>query len=195
MLDIYVMERAGKLYTFTPYHPDFSPLARELGGVYVGGTIWSFNPRFEQDVRTVITEFFGTDDLATAPTATALVPLAELPDVDPTDSDIYLFGRSLVSRRKPGQDIKLGDKDTIEIVQGNFPRRSKSSRTDANLDFDPDTVLMVSRIPTGHRDLRLPCLTVQSMRPDAKALSALERELSTRLAAVREVLRSIPQEV
>lgn len=193
MLDIYVMERADKLFTFTPYHPDFPPLARELGGTYVGGTVWTFNPRFERDVRALIFDFFGTDDLVTAPTVAALVPLAELPDVSPEDSDVYLFGRALVSRRKSNQDIKLGDKDTIEIVQGNFPRRSRS-RNDPNLDFDPDTVLMVSHIPVGHRDLELDCLTVKPTPPDVKALTTLEADLKARLSDVRKLLSSSPKE-
>lgn len=194
MLDIYVMERAGRLYTFTPYHPDFSPLARELGGSYVGGTVWSFDPLYERDVRALIIDFFGTDDLMTAPTMAALVPLAELPDVTPEDSDVFLFGRSLASRKKPVQQVRLGDKDTIEIAQGGFPRRSRSSRSDPCLDFDPDTVLMVSRIPAGHRDLELKCLTVKPMRPDREALIAYEADLKVRLADVQKLLRRSPKE-
>jgi hypothetical protein len=193
MLDIYLMKRQGRIYTFTPYHPDFSPLARELGGSYIGSTVWTFHPRFEQDVRALLIDFFGTDDLVTAPTVAALVPLVELPGVSPEDSDVFLFGRSLVSRKKPGQDIKLGDKDTIEVVQGNFPRRSKS-RTEPTLDFSPDTVLMVSSIPAMHADLDLPCLTVRPMSPDIEALSTLERELMARLTALRALRTSSTQE-
>ena len=191
MLDIYVMARAGKVYTFTPYHPDYGGLARELGGKYVGGTVWSFDPDAEQQVRELVTDFFGTDDLSTAKTVAALVPLDELPGVHPMDADIFLFGRSLVSRRKAGQRVMF-DKDSVAVVQGDFPRTSKDRRH-ATLDFSPDTVLMVSRIPLGHSDLRLPCLTVEPMRPDIQALSAQERELMARLSAVRALRNSSPE--
>jgi hypothetical protein len=189
MLDIAVIKSAGRLFTLTPYHPQFSSLAKDLGGRYVGSPIWSFNPRFESEVRALIIDFFGTDDLQTAPTVTALVPLAELPGIGRKDSDVYLFGRPLVSRRKPGRDITLGDKDTIEIVRGNIPRQP-IDRSSTNLDFTADTVLKVSRIPAAHRDLDLSCLQVEAEQPDPRMLIDLEQDLRDRLAIVQRLRRT-----
>ncbi|GAA2321802.1 hypothetical protein GCM10010149_88600 [Nonomuraea roseoviolacea subsp. roseoviolacea] len=159
------VKTVGKtLVVEVPYHPDFAPKAKDIGGKWQGGDIYHFDPRDEERVRALLQETFGTDGAAT-----------ELVDVRFNISKyvgfrrfdaIWLFGRQIV--RRPGRDMRVQYGPGVVLVEGGFPG-SGGSRANPDLDPKEGTVVEVRDIPAGHTDLGLACVEVIATATDDDA--------------------------
>ena len=57
-----VEEEDGRIAVNSPYHPNFPPRARSLGGVWdAGRRVWVFDAADDDRVRSLCREIYGTD--------------------------------------------------------------------------------------------------------------------------------------
>lgn len=178
----------GNTITVTsPYHPDFSPAARNLGGRWNPATkTWSFDTRDETAVRELCTDLFGTDGSTPAATVTVRLCLDRWMRLR-TDS-IYFAGRRVAHRASRDSRVQLGD--GVILVQGGFPASGGSVK---NVDLCPQesTVLEIRDVPAGHSDLKDDDATIVDTTLDRDALRAERERLVARLAEIDALLGGV----
>ena len=130
----------GTIEVRTPYHPNFPPKARELGGAWdAGGKCWVFGAGDMDRVRQLCVMIYGRDGITETETCTVRIEL-----LDRNVKDVYRFGRCLVERSRRDWNVKLGE--GVSIVTGGFPSRGGSAQNPELLTY-PNTILEVSGVP------------------------------------------------
>jgi hypothetical protein len=145
MIDL--IREGEQLRVRSPYHPNFPPGARNLGGKWDRGRgEWVFDPRLEEEVRALLTRIYGWDGTYPVLISDVRVILDGLPDKWREDRSLWLLGRELAYR--PGRDapVKLGS--GVKLEAGGFPP-SGGSRKYPALEWKPGTVLRVFDVPVG----------------------------------------------
>lgn len=126
----------------SPYHPDFPPRARDLGGKWnPRAEWWWFDARDEAAVRRLLVEIYGTDG---TPTETVDVTVSLDAFQLGRSNQFWLLGRLLVSR--PARDARVQLGDGVRILSGGFAA-SGGSRQYPELAPHPGTVLLVRDVP------------------------------------------------
>ncbi len=113
----------GKIIVKAPYHPDFAPKAKKLGGRWDPAPMktWTFDARDEGKVRALCVSIYGTDG--------SLVPRGEILTIRTTPevcdsrgrgagSELWLAGRQIA--RILGRDSGARMGDGVVIVAGRF---------------------------------------------------------------------------
>lgn len=109
-MDITITINDGRLAVASPYHPEFPPQAKALGGKWAGNQ-WVFDPRDEARVRDLCREIYGTDGSPVADTdlVTIRVTVMEGCELYEDLGAIFLAGREIA--RAFGRDggARLGE--------------------------------------------------------------------------------------
>jgi hypothetical protein len=143
--EISVILEGERLRVRSPYHPDFPPRARNLGGKWVhNDQEWVFDLRLEEEVRKLLVRIYGWDGTYPVLIADVRVILDRLPSKWREDRSIWLLGRELVSR--PGRDARVKLGPGVALEAGGFPP-SGGSRKYPALKWHPGTVLKVFDVP------------------------------------------------
>lgn len=104
----------------TPFHPDFAPKARLIGGRWEStNSRWQFAPRDADRVRELCITIYGEDDYP-CERRDVRFDLALLPD----GPELWGFGRCLAARRGRDYGVQLGE--GVILLSGGFPGRGGS---------------------------------------------------------------------
>jgi hypothetical protein len=148
MIDL--IREGEQLRVRSPYHPDFPPEARKLGGKWDRERgEWVFDPRLEKEIRALLVRIYGWDGTYPVLIADVRVILAGLPEEWREDQSLWLLGRELVSR--PGRDARVQLGPGVSLEAGGFPP-SGGSRKHPALEWHPGTVLKVFDVPVAKVD-------------------------------------------
>lgn len=134
----------SRIVVQTPYHPEFPPAAKRMGGKWdAANRVWVFDARDEERVRALVRGLFGTDG---SEEPQKLVTVRIRADLHPaTDSNaLWLFGRRIAYRLGRDFPVRLGD--GVVIIEGDFARRGGSRKYPA-LEPLPGTVLEIRDVP------------------------------------------------
>jgi hypothetical protein len=144
---ISVVCEGEQLRVRSPYHPDFPPSARNLGGKWVhSDREWVFDLRLEEQIRALLTRIYGWDGTYPVLIADVRVILDQLPEKWREARSLWLLGRELASR--PGRDARVQLGPGVALEAGGFPP-SGGSRKYPALKWKPGTVLKVFDVPVG----------------------------------------------
>jgi len=198
----------SKIKVETPYHPNFPPAAKNLGGGAKkenGTWAWYFDPRDEASVRDLCRDLFGTDGTDEPDLVTLRVTL------DGEQSrEIWIGGRCVA--RRPGRDAPVRLGDNVVIVSGCFPPSGGSAKYPKTMNHSSDPVVLEVRdVPESlaRREAEEPNIEIVGELPPepvtvtlspgiAEHLSAIELEtglsaseiVAAALAAYREEIES-----
>lgn len=107
-----------KIKVETPYHPDFHPAARLLGGRWVAPA-WLFDARDEQRVRDLCIDIWGTDGQPCELVTLRCKAHSSVWDAAGNDCELYLAGRLVVKvRGKTDERGRLGV--GVAVTSGGF---------------------------------------------------------------------------
>jgi len=193
MSDVTVTIEGGKVYTTSPYHPDFARRARKIGGNFLrdGSKRWIFDIRDEARARDLLREFYGTDGspAEAADLVTVRVRVADF-EISHYDGGIARFaGRIIAERRSRDGDVRLAA--NVVLVAGAFDYRGGSVRY-PRIDASKDVIVEIRDIPRaalGTEDPDKYEIVGESPAEAARAALLAEREqLLARLAEIDAAL-------
>jgi hypothetical protein len=131
-----------RLSVICPYHPNFPPAARALGGKWdPDRKTWWFDPRDEEDVRATLRKIYGHDgdqEVELVDVEFRLDPEREYPQ------SLFVFGRQLAYRPARDAPVRLGE--GVRVLAGRFANSAGSRRYPA-IGRPHDVVLLVRDVP------------------------------------------------
>lgn len=139
-----------KIKVETPFHPNWSTHARNLGGKgskVNGEWFWYFDPRDLDSVRDLCLDLFGTDGETKSALVDCRVRLTGY-----LDDKVWFGDREIASRRYRDARVNLG-RSTV-LVKGEFCSRG-GSRSSPRITFDGESVLLEVRdvpLPLAQRE-------------------------------------------
>lgn len=128
----------GKVVVQSPYHPDFPPAARQLGGKW-RNSCWNFAAKDEARVRALCQDIYGTDG---SPVET--VTLRLVGGFEGDTSEWYLAGRQIA--RKRYRDCCPDQGDGVVVIHGEFLERG-GSRNYPKITYTKDLVVEIRDVP------------------------------------------------
>jgi len=142
VVKVVTLESEGKVLVFSPYHPDFPPKARRLGGQWKN-QVWVFDIRVAEEVKQAVIDVYGFVEYPVEVTDVNIL-LDRLPKEKTQDSELWLMGRLIAKR--PARDARVRLGKGVIIIAGGFPPRGGSRRYPALCPL-PGTVLCVFDVP------------------------------------------------
>lgn len=135
-----------KLKLVSPFVPGFSDKARALGGTWnATSKAWYFDTRDSRRVRDLVQTTYGADPLAEPGDEPELITVRlDLDGFETRSSNLWAFGREIVSRGNRDYSVRLGD--GVIIIAGGFPG-SGGSRANPALMTKPGTIVEVRDVP------------------------------------------------
>lgn len=100
----------------TPYHPEFPPVARRLGGRWAK-PLWVFDNRDEPQVRDALRKVYGTDGTPIPREDMWEIRVRLLPRIN-YGRQLWGVGREIVSRRESNWNVRYGTQ--VRLLQGSF---------------------------------------------------------------------------
>lgn len=154
MQNITVTKQDDTLLVTSPFHPDFSPLARNLGGRWLAAAkTWQFDARDEQRVRELLKDLFGSDGTPVAPEDLVTVRAgAAACEAKAGGSEYWLCGRQVA--RVLGRDAGARLGDGVVLLSGDVD--SGGSRKNPRLFASDDCVFEVRDVPRELAEALLP---------------------------------------
>lgn len=105
----------GLTNVVSPFHPDFAPRARALGGKWMDRS-WRFDTRDEQRVRELCREIYGTDGSPILAADLITVRISFDSNISVSKSAIFLGGRCVA--RATGRDSGARIGDGVVFLEG-----------------------------------------------------------------------------
>lgn len=127
---------------YTPYHPGFIAKAKQLNGKWsekLGG--WYFDPRDESEVRRIVEEVYGYNELEMPDLVQVVITLVG--DGVNFADDCFICGRQVARRAYRDYAVKLGD--GVIVIKGAFPRSGGSSKYPRLLNNSSEQVTLLVR--------------------------------------------------
>lgn len=175
---ITITDRGNKAILTAPFHPQCSPMAREIGGKWnPENKTWVFDARDRSRVEELAATLWGYN--ANASGATASVRIQATKHL--SDGDIVRFaGREVAKKWSRDERPRLAE--GVVIFEGAFSQKGGSARYPAIESVDDDVILEI-------RDLPVEALESESdytlIDGDPKAALRAEREqLVARIAEI-----------
>jgi hypothetical protein len=105
-MNIKIEKKESKIVAVSPYNPDLPSAARNLGGKWDGSS-WAFDARYEDDVRKLYKEIYGTDGTNAGELVDIRVTVNE--DWKEWRSGLFLFGRQVARAFGRDSGARLGN--------------------------------------------------------------------------------------
>jgi hypothetical protein len=145
-----------RIVVYSPYHPDFAPRAKLLGGKFAksqSGPYWHFDPRDEARVRDLCREIYGTD--GSDPAGDLVTIRATLNYLYRDDPALYIAGRQVA--RVLGRDSGARLAEGVVLVSGRLS--SGGSARYYHLTAQRGTVIEIRDLPRAavEREIRTTC--------------------------------------
>lgn len=195
MSTVTVTTANGKVVVSSPFHREFPPRARAIGGDFArdGSKTWIFDTRDETRVRELLTEFFGTDGSPDADLVTVHVNLAH----HGRHQEIWFAGRKIAERRNRDEPVRLGE--GVVIVESEFPSSGGSvayptlgAKGNAAAYLQTMPVVEIRDLPRAAVEAEDVKYTIVAEAPaevvDAAKLRAEREQLLARLAEIDALL-------
>jgi len=123
---------------FCPYHPDWPPRARVMGGKWnASQKAWVFDPRDAEAVKQTLLHVYGWDGTYPVEILDARLHLGRR---GCDTRELWMFGRLIAARLERDSTVRLGN--GVVLIQGGFPGSGGSRRYPA-IKPKPDTVLEI----------------------------------------------------
>ena len=177
----------GKLTVRSPFHPDWPPAARDLGGDWRGG-VWVFDARDKARVRELAREVYGSDGSPDpAGTVTVRIPVDDVSgERGGRPATLYRLGRLIASRYGRDDKPRLGE--GVVLVSGGW-LGSAGSHNYIQLGPQEGTIVEVRGVPrirlSGESDVEI---VSADQEPDEAALRAERERLVARISEIDAVL-------
>jgi len=142
-MDIKIKEVNNRLLVSSPYHPDFAPEARNLGGRWTGNT-WVFDPRDLERVSELLIDIFGTDGTYKGQLCTIQVTTSD--DISEYRSGLFLAGRCVA--RAKGRDSGATIGNGVVFLKGSPD--SNGSMKNWNTTIYANSVFEIRDVPEPH---------------------------------------------
>lgn len=144
MSSVKVTTKGNQITVSSPYDAKFVGGARQLGGKFErAGNVWTFDGRYESNVRELLRNIYGTDGTPTA-TVTMHVRLDEIKRLGRLGDEVKLGGRQLL--KKFGRDSAPKVAEGVAVISGNLRNFGGSSKY-PSIEAEAGTVLEVLNVP------------------------------------------------
>lgn len=189
MSDIQITTEGANIYTTTPYNPDYTAAAKNIGGRWdATRRSWKFAAKNEQHVRDLLVSYYGTTGDDAAEMVTVKLDINKIWG-NYLGGQIEFAGRIVARRRYRDERVLLGD-DVI-LISGGFDNRGGSVKNPRIDEIKASTVLEVSNVPRTHDDTSIDGVTIIETAPvDVDALQAERAKLAARIAEIDATLAS-----
>jgi hypothetical protein len=182
----------NKVYAKTPFHPDFPPNARKIGGDW-NNPYWIFDIRDEARVRELCRNIFGTDGEDNTDLVTIRVTIINEHFRIPQNS-FFLAGRLVAKAWGRDSGAKLGD--GIIVLEGGFDSGGSVKNWTTTITDWP-TVFEVRDIPKKAAEMEIErqkenkevSIEIIEDAPDKDALITEKERLLTRIAEIEKLLK------
>jgi hypothetical protein len=148
MSQVSISEQNGQLLVSSPYHRDFPPRARKIGGKWIATSrCWSFDARDLERVKELCRDIYGTDGsedqndlISIRVTWTESTSAGRF---EPGDLTCYVAGREVARAYSRDGGAKLGE--NVVVLEGGF--YSCGSAKYPELGVKAGTVIEVRDVP------------------------------------------------
>jgi hypothetical protein len=179
---IRVTVSGNKVTLDTPYNPALPAKARAIGGRWDSvNRVWTFDARDEERVRALAREVYGTDGSATK----TVTVRHKITTGQYVDSEMWMFGRLIVSRKYRDGAVQYGD--GVVVVEGQFASRGGSMKNPAVGRPESDVVLEIRDVPAS--------LVVEDDNTWIVGNDARRTKIETRIAELRAELADLERQL
>lgn len=181
----------GKAKVSSPYNPDFISKVKALGGKWsASDKTWVVSREIIDDVRAVMRDVYGRDDISSADTADVIVTFNR--DADKYRGPIVLFGKVIASAFGRDSGARVGD--GVSFLKGK--PESGGSMKNWRTSIPSDSVVKIPDVPkvliegfsrdTCEYDISI---QVNNRGIDKKSLLAEKDRLMKRIAEIDSILQ------